>query len=931
MTPSASPEDLFLAALDRPPADRAAFLEAACTGDPDRLRRVRELLAAHDQSRGPLDAPAVAGPTAEWPPPEAPGTAVGPYKLVEVIGEGGMGTVYLARQQEPVHRLVALKVIKAGMDSKGVLARFEAERQALAIMDHPNIARVLDAGATPDGRPYFVMELVKGTPITRYCDDHHLTPRQRLELFVPVCQAVQHAHQKGIIHRDLKPSNVLVAPYDGAPVPKVIDFGVAKAAGVPLTDKTLVTGLGAVVGTPEYMSPEQAELNNRDIDTRSDVYSLGVLLYELLTGTTPLTTKRVKDAALLEVLRVIREEDPPRPSTRLSESKDSLPSISAQRQTEPARLTKLVRGELDWIVMKALEKDRGRRYETATGLAADVQRHLAGEAVQAVPPTTWYRLRKVVRRHKTAVLVGTVLVLTLVAGAIGTALGFVKAVAERNEKEKSADAERAAKELAQARLEQVEKANDILAALFQKLDPHRARQDQGLRAQLARHVDEAARLLTGDLIGDPVMVARLQHRLGLSQVHLGYPERGIGLLDRAGETRKAHLGHDNPDTLNTLHCLAEAYEAAGQRGRALKLHEQVVERRRATLGPDHVDTLTSCNCLAACYQDDGQLGKALPLLEQAYERLQRDPGPVPGLLPAVMSNLARGYMADDRLDKAVPLLEAALGKLKADPGPDHPDTLGVMNNLAVAYSMTNRPKVAVPLLEQVLATVKAQLGPDHAHTLICMDNLGAAYRDAGQPDRAASVYEQALARRRVRLPADHPDVLANIATLAARYEALSQYAKAEALRREAVEKTGKQPGEPSAQAADALNALGVNLLQQRKWADAEAAFQNCLAVRERKQPDDWRTFSTRTQIGIALLRQEKYADAEPLLRTGYEGMRQRAAKIPAPGKARRLAAAVEPLVELYDAWGKRDHADEWRKKLEAHRDAEKQTEKPKER
>src|SRR5262245_33583668 len=323
MTPSVAVEDLFLAALDRPPADRLGFVDAACAGDPDRRARVRELLSAHDESRGgPLDAPPIYGPTADQRPvTDAVGNQIGPYKLIGVIGQGGMGAVYLAQQTEPVKRLVALKVIKAGMDTAQVIARFEAERQALALMDHPNIARVFDAGATPDGRPFFVMELVKGTPITPYCDEHKLTPRQRLELFVPVCQAVQHAHQKGVIHRDLKPSNVLVAPYDAKPVPKVIDFGVAKAAGQPLTDRTLVTGLGAVVGTLEYMSPEQAELIDRDIDTRSDIYTRGVLLYGLLTGTTPLTKRRVKEVALLEVLRVIREEEPPKPSTRLTDSK----------------------------------------------------------------------------------------------------------------------------------------------------------------------------------------------------------------------------------------------------------------------------------------------------------------------------------------------------------------------------------------------------------------------------------------------------------------------------------------------------------------------------------------------------------------------------------------------------------------------------------
>jgi serine/threonine protein kinase len=415
-----------------PPEQWDARLAELAGGDEQLRRQVNRLLTAHREAGSFLDAPApVVGTTLDEQPSERSGAIIGPYKLLEQIGEGGMGTVWMAEQTEPIQRRVAVKVIKAGMDSRQVLARFEAERQALALMDHPNIAKVLDAGTTSGepggvspGRPFFVMELVKGTPITTYCDDKHLSVRERLELFGDVCRAVQHAHQKGIIHRDLKPSNILVAPFDGKPVVKVIDFGVAKATGQRLTDATLFTGFGAVVGTPEYMSPEQAETNNRDIDTRSDIYSLGVLLYELLTGSTPLTKKRVKEAALLEVLRVIREEEPPKPSTRLS-STEELPSISAQRHTEPAKLTKLVRGELDWIVMKALEKDRSRRYETANGLARDVERHLNDEPVVACPPSAVYRFRKFARRHKGTLTTAVLLLAVLV---IGTAVSIWQAI-----------------------------------------------------------------------------------------------------------------------------------------------------------------------------------------------------------------------------------------------------------------------------------------------------------------------------------------------------------------------------------------------------------------------------------------------------------------------------------------------------------------------
>jgi tetratricopeptide (TPR) repeat protein len=439
-------------------AERAAFLDRTC-GDNRHLRaEVEALLRAAELSGDLLDLPEHSPATADLPGAEGAGTVIGPYKLLEQIGEGGMGTVWMAEQTEPIQRRVAVKVVKEGMDSKQVLARFEAERQALALMEHPNIAKVLDAGKAPSGRPYFVMELVKGQPITKYCDERRLGVRDRLELFGDVCRAVQHAHQKGVIHRDLKPSNVLVAPFDGRPVVKVIDFGVAKATGQRLTDKTLFTGFGALVGTPEYMSPEQAEVNNQDIDTRSDVYALGVLLYELLTGSTPLTRQRVKEAALLEVLRVIREEEPPKPSTRLSESRDSLPSISAQRQTEPAKLTKLVRGELDWIVMKALEKDRDRRYETANGIAMDIQRYLADEPVLACPPSAGYRLRKFARRNQTAVAV-TGLVLFFVA-LLGGGAGWVM-------RDRAARQDKAASELglALARAEQLQGQGDRAEAV----------------------------------------------------------------------------------------------------------------------------------------------------------------------------------------------------------------------------------------------------------------------------------------------------------------------------------------------------------------------------------------------------------------------------------------------------------------------------------
>jgi WD40 repeat protein len=461
---SRSLKELFLAALAVAPAERAAWLERECGQEAELRRQIELMLAAHDAPQSLLDRLAPAAGTPEGatavfagadadcrPRPEADEAGdlvVGRYKLLEQIGEGGMGTVWMAQQQEPVKRLVALKVIKAGMDSRRVLARFEAERQALALMSHPNIARILDAGTTERGQPFFVMELVKGVPLTRYCDERQLSVADRLQIFQQVCQAVQHAHQKGIIHRDLKPGNILVESHDGRPVPKVIDFGLAKAMNdLPLTDRSLFTNFGAVLGTPLYMAPEQAEFSAIDVDTRADIYALGVLLYELLTGSTPLEKGRLAEAAWDEICRVIKEEEPPRPSTRLSSS-EALPSIAARRQSDPRQLGKLVRGDLDWIVMKALAKERERRYETASALAADLERFLHDEPVAAGPPTVRYRLRKFARRQRGPLAAVAGIFLVLVAGVVGTAWQAVQANRAREAEATRAESEGQAKDAA---------------------------------------------------------------------------------------------------------------------------------------------------------------------------------------------------------------------------------------------------------------------------------------------------------------------------------------------------------------------------------------------------------------------------------------------------------------------------------------------------
>jgi serine/threonine protein kinase len=958
------PDEIFCGAIElATPEERAAYLEQICGHDLSTRRRVERLLEAHSQAGGFLASPPAVGSGTIDLPVESVGTVIGPYKLLQPIGEGGMGAVWMAEQTWPVQRKVALKIIKAGMDSRQVLARFEAERQALAVMDHPNIAKVLDAGATATGRPFFVMELVKGQQITQYCDEHRLSPHQRLELFVSVCQAIQHAHQKGIIHRDIKPSNVLLAPYDGKPVVKVIDFGVAKATRQRLTEKTLFTELGAVIGTIEYMSPEQAELNNQDIDTRSDIYALGVLLYELLTGTTPLTRQQLKQAAFSEMLRLIREQEPPKPSTRLSDSKDSLPSVSAQRHIEPAKLTKLVRGDLDWIVMKALDKDRSRRYESAGTFAADVERYLKDEPVSAGPPGAGYRLRKFLRRNRGPVLAASLVISALVVGMIGTSIGLIQAQHAQRAEAERAEGERLAKETAQKRLTQIEKANDILGSIFKDLNPRAAEKDgKPLLVVLGERLDLATAQLEGEIIGDHLAVARMQLTLGESQAGLGRFEKAVPLLSKARATFTAQLGPDDPETprsmcslaaayigvgkldlsltlseetlerrtanlpsdhldrLRSMHMLASSYRAVGKLDRALSLYEETLKRMKATLPTDHPDTFTCMDDLAWCYQDAGKLDRAVPLYEEALERRKATLPPDHPDVLRNMRDLAWGYQAAGKLDRTLPLSEETLRLIRAKHGSADPGTLEVMNVLACAYQAAGKLDLALPLFEEVLRWKRIILPADHPNTLTSMNNLALCYQDAGKLDRALPLYEEALERRKATLPPpDHPDILQSMNNLAWGYLVASKLDLALPLYEQTLTRIKPKLGHDHPNTLMIMGNLGKGYIQTGQTAKAVPILRECLAIRETKEPDGWRTFDTKSMLGAALVGEKRYSEAEPLLLGGYEGLRQREATIPPVHKI-RLIEALRRLVQLYDAWGKADEAARWRKDLEARKE-----------
>jgi serine/threonine protein kinase/tetratricopeptide (TPR) repeat protein len=954
--PDLNEEAIFDAARQiATPDDRRLYVQRAC-GDNAALRaRVEALLRLCDREPNFLEPPTGGvGRTVADPVHEGPGATVGPYQLRERLGEGGFGVVWLAEQQRPVRRQVALKVLKPGMDTKQVVARFEAERQALALMDHPNIARVYDGGATASGRPYFVMELVRGVPVTDFCDQHHLTVRQRLGLFVSVCQAVQHAHQKGVIHRDLKPSNVLVARHEGTPVVKVIDFGIAKALGQHLTDKTLVTHVAQVVGTPLYMSPEQAELSGRDIDTRTDVYALGVLLYELLTGTTPFDPERLRAAGFDELRRIIREEEPARPSARITTIADVAATVAANRGSDPKRLSRLLHGELDWIVLKCLEKDRTRRYETASGLARDVQRYLNDEPVEAGPPTARYRLHKFLRRHKGPVIAASALAVALLAGIAGTTWGLVRAEVRRTEAEQ-------AKEESQKRLAQVEKAGEILGSIFVNLDPKAVEKgDKLLEVILGERLDLAVQQLDGEAVGDPLVVARLQDILGEALRGLGYFDKAIVLFAKARDTRQARQGRDHPDTLTSMNNLALSYNAAGQLDRALPLCVETLERRKATLGPDHPDTLTSMNNLATYYLAAGQFDRALPLLEETFQLIKAKRGPDhPDTLTSMsnlawgyqaagqldralplfaevlerrkatlrpdhpdvltgMNNLATGYLYARQLDRALPLCVETLERRKATLGPGHPDTLNSMNNLAEGYRLAGKLDLALPLLEETLRLIKEKRGPDHPKALASMNNLALGYRAAGQFDRALPLLEETLRLFEAKLSAGHPDTLTIMGNLGDAYLAAKQPEKALPLLTTFLAGQKKHLGPDSPRLAGVQAAVAASLLRHQQFTAAEQILRECLAIREKQEPDVWTTFHTRSLLGAALLGQQKYADAEPLLVQCYQGMREKGPGQNSPGSSTKqhLTEALERLVQLYDAWGKEAEAARWRKELE---------------
>ncbi len=865
-----SKEQIFnLAAEVEDPDQQRQLLEDLC-GNDGRLRAEIEDLLSQDAKLGNFLEPPNenrTGPTVDTVTLKSDdtlnGSTIGNYQIQEVIGRGGMGAVYLARQSQPIKRKVALKVIRAGLDSRNVLARFAAERQALALMNHPNIARIVDVGTTDGGQPWFAMELVQGPPITKYCDDNRLSIEDRLRLFVDVCSGVQHAHQKGIIHRDLKPSNILVALADGRPVPKVIDFGLAKAlkSTQRLTDESLHTQIGQIVGTLKYMSPEQATLDLIDIDTRTDIYSLGVVLYELLTGSTPLDDDTLSHKSVLEVLELIREEDPVKPSRRLTSSGDRASKITQQRCTDSGSLNRILIGDLDWVVTKALEKDRQRRYETADALADDVHRFLNNEPIKARPPSTGYKVGKFVRKNRGLVTAVATIATLLFAATIVSGWFAYDASVARKDAEQKAEQSRIDKLAAEKSAKRSRGALQIFTDSFRSADPF-----QGA-AMLAKDVlFKAQRGLESsdlDAEGRAKMFAALSESFG----GIGEYEAAVDAATEQFGIQTSRHGPRHRETLISKSNLANFHLHAGRHTAALAIIEETLAARRVELGEDHLDTLASMNLLAVAYEKTDRLEEALPLFEKVLARRKKKLGHNNSLTLESMNNLAAAYDSAGRLTDATHIYEEAVESARNTLGGNNIRTFICMNNLAVAYTTAGRYKEALELMEKSLPETKSRLGADHPHTLTQMMNYSMALKNVGRLREAVPIMEEVVEGRRKRLGVDHPKTLASMDRLAGFFRSIGGLRKALPLLEQTLAYRTKKLGDEHTDTLESKNSLALLYLSTGQYLAAVPLLEQTLSARKEKLGDEHpETVKSMGNLGAAYFHARRLGDALRLMK-----------------------------------------------------------------
>jgi tetratricopeptide (TPR) repeat protein len=838
----------------------------------------------------------VSATPAAMPDPER----IGPYRLLGRLGEGGFGVVYVAEQQEPVRRRVALKVIKPGMDSARVIARFQQERQALAMMDHPNVAKVLDAGVSELGRPYFVMEHVQGVPITQYCDLHRLTTRQRLELMLPVCMAVQHAHQKGIIHRDIKPSNVLVALHDTGPSPKVIDFGVAKALHQRLSEQTVFTEQGQLVGTPEYMSPEQAEMTGLDVDTRTDIYSLGVLLYELLTGALPFDPKSLRSAAFGEIQRIIREVEPAKPSTRVGTLGPASGDIAKQRGSDASTLTRQLRGDLDWITMRAMEKDRTRRYATAAELASDIQRHLADEPVMAGPPGAAYRLSKLLKRHRGAAVATGLVGAAVVAGLVATTVMYRRAEAQRLVAQTQSGVAR--DEAAQARA-----VTDFLTEMLGSADPAVA---AGREITVRETVDRAAAKAAG-LSAQPAVEAAVRDALGRTYWSLGKYVDSEQQLTRAVELRTRIRGPKDRQTLASSDALAKAIIYQGRTDDAEALARRTLEAWREGYGPDDPDTLTSMGFLAMAVQDKGDLAGAEALHRESIAGKTRILGADARETLESQTSLADVLQKNGKLEEAQTLAADTATAATKRFGADDTLTLTAKSIRASALQDLDRLAEAEPILRSVQASKVRIYGAEHPETLLTESLLASVLKQLNRGEEAEPLLRGVCEKAARSLGPEHHATLTYQNNLAQLLHRLKKTDEAEKMYRQVLDATRKVSGPDARETLVSMNNLGLLLMDMKKPAEAEPLLTGTLHGLEKLlPPEHWMLGASRGYVGECLGELKRFEEGEAVLKQGCESLLKNLG--PAHG---RTKTAVESLVKLYEAWGKPEVAAEWRGKI----------------